>query len=210
MRRLRRVEAPHSHRAGPPHEFFERETMTISHTRVRPMALCFFVLTLLTPLGCKNAGGEGQSGASISGPLTMLPEYNTRAPRTCSKVTSPPSAAQAAVLVQCTMDSVSATGLGLFQDVRLDLGGSRAFVYWTDAGLESIDMKAQVYPLQGSYTGYFCTLASASLNGPGQNCIKSAVPKAQGWCWKTSFGEWKCKMQGGAPDMVNGPGPKTF
>jgi hypothetical protein len=95
------------------------------------------------------------------------------------------------------MDSVSATGLGLFQDVKLDLGSSRAFVYWTDAGLESVDMKAQVYPLQGSYTGYFCTLTSASLNGPG-------------WCWKTSFGEWKCKMQGGAPDMVNGPGPKTF
>ena len=184
--------------------------MKISHFRMRPVALGFFVLTLLAPLGCKSAGGEGQSGASISGPLTMLPEYNTRAPRTCSKVTSPPSVAQAAVLVQCTMDSVSPTGLGLFQDVKIDLGGARPFVYWTDAGLESIDLKAQVYPLQGSYTGYFCTLSSASLNGAGENCIKSVVTKATGWCWKTAFSEWKCKMQGGVPVSVNSAGPKTF
>ena len=186
--------------------------MTIFSSKMRPVALCLFALTLLTPLGCKSAGGEGaaQSGAGISGPLAMLPEYNARAPRTCSKVTSPPSAAQATVLVQCAMDSKSYTGLGLIQDVKLEMGSSRPFVYWTDAGLAGIDLNAKVYELRGSYTGYFCTLVSASLNPPGQNCIKSVVPKAQGWCWKTSFGDWSCKMQGGAPDMVNGPGPKTF
>jgi hypothetical protein len=186
--------------------------MMILSNNMRPVALCLFALTLLTPLGCKSAGGEGTglNGAGISGPLAMLPEYNARAPRTCSKVTSPPSAAQAAVLVQCTMDGVSATGLGLIQDVKLEMGSSRPFVYWTDAGLAGIDLNAKVYELRGSYTGYFCTLVSASLNPPGQNCIKSVVPKAQGWCWKTTFGDWSCKLQGGAPDMVNGSGPKTF
>jgi hypothetical protein len=186
--------------------------MIVLSPKMRPLALSLFVLTLLTPLGCKSAGGEGaaQSGAGISSPLTMLPEYNARAPRTCSTVKSPPSAAQATVLVQCTMDALSYTGLGLIQDVKLEMGSPRAFVYWTDAGLDGIDLKADVYPLRGSYTGYFCTLVSASLNGPGQNCIKSVVPVAAGWCWKTSFGDWKCKMQGGAPAMVNGPGPRTF
>ena len=186
--------------------------MTILTKNVHTVVLCLFALTLLTPFGCKSAGGEGtgEGGAGISGPLAMLPEYNARAPRACSKVTSPPSAAQAAVLVQCTMDSLSATGLGLIQDVKLDMGSSRPFVYWTDAGLAGIDLNAKVYELRGSYTGYFCTLVSASLNGPGKNCIKSAVPKAQGWCWKTTFGDWSCKLQGGAPDMVNGPGPKSF
>jgi hypothetical protein len=180
---------------------------------MRPLALGLFVLTLLAPFGCRSAGGEGagQSGAGISGPLTMMPEYDARAPRTCSKVTSAPSAAQAAVLVQCTMDGVSATGLGLIQDVKLEMGSSRPFVYWTDAGLAGIDLNAKVYELRGSYTSYFCSLVSASLNGPGKNCIKSAVPKAQGWCWKTSFGDWNCKMQGGAPEMVDAqPAPKSF
>jgi hypothetical protein len=179
---------------------------------LRTVAFCVFALTILTPFGCRSAGGEGggQSGAGISGPLTMLPEYNTRAPRTCSTVKSPPSASQAAVMVQCTMDAVSATGLGLIQDVKLEMGSSRPFVYYSDAGLAGIDLNAKVYELRGSYTGYFCTLASASLNPPGQNCLKSVVPAAQGWCWKTSFGDWKCKMQGGAPDSVVGAGPKTF
>ena len=181
-----------------------------SFLRLRPLALCTLVLTLFIPFGCKSAQGAGDSAATISGPLTMLPDYNTRAPRTCSTLKTPPTPAQAAVLVQCTMDNLSATGLGLTQDVKLEMGSSRPFVYWTDAGLAGIDLKAQVFDLRGSYTGYFCSLASASLNPPGMNCIRSAVPAAQGWCWKTSFGDWKCKMQGAAPSSVIGPGPKTF
>jgi hypothetical protein len=186
--------------------------MMILSKNKRPMALCLFALTLLTPFDCKSAGGEGagQSGAGISGPLTMLPEYNTRAPRTCSKVTSPPSVAQAAVLVQCTMDSKSYTGLGLIQDVNIEMGSSRPFVYYSDAGLAGIDLNAKIYELRGSYTGYFCTLVSASLDGSGNNCIKSVVTKAKGWCWKTTFGDWSCKLQGGAPEMMNAPGPKTY
>ena len=176
----------------------------------RRFAFCLFALTLLTPFGCKSAEGTGSGGADISGPLTMQPDYNTRAPRTCAKVTNPPSAAQAAVMVQCNMDSLSATGLSLIQDVKLDLGAPRAFVYYSDAGLAGVDLNAKIYPLRGSYTGYFCTLSSASLNPGGQNCLKSVVPVAQGWCWKSSFGDWACKLQGGAPDQVVSVGPKTF
>jgi hypothetical protein len=177
---------------------------------LRPAALCLFAITLFTPFGCKSAEGAGSGGADISGPLTMLPLYNTRAPRTCAKVMSPPSAAQAAVMVQCTMDSLSETGLGLIQDVKLDMGAARPFVYYSDAGLAGVDLNAKIYPLRGSYTAYFCTLSSASLNPGGQNCLKSAVPSAQGWCWKSSFGDFACKLQGGAPDQVVSVGPKTF
>jgi len=177
---------------------------------VRKLAFCLLVFTLFTLEGCKSAEGAGQSAASISEPLKMLPEYNTRAPRTCVKVTSPPSVAQAAIMVQCTMDSVSATGLGLIQDVKIEMGSSRPFVYYTDAGLAGIDLNAKVYPIRGSYTGYFCSLSSASLDPNGKNCIKSVVPVAQGWCWKSSFGDWSCKLQGGAPEMRNSVGPKTF
>jgi hypothetical protein len=209
---MRRLKALHSYSPGFPYDFLKGESTMIQNTCARPVALCFFVLTLLTPLGCKSAGGEGsgQSGASISGPLTILPEYDARAPRTCAKVTSPPSAAQAAVMVQCTMDGLGATGLALTQDVKLEIGSPRAFVYYSDAGLAGIDMNAPVYPLRGSYTGYFCTKWGGSLVPIGHNCVVSAVPAAQGWCWKTSFGDWSCKMQGAAPNMANGAGPKTF
>jgi hypothetical protein len=167
--------------------------------------------TLLAALGCHSAGGQGSgSGSSISGPLTMLPDYQARAPRTCATVTSPPSASQAAVMVQCSMDGLSDTGLGLIQDVKLQIGKPRPFVYWTDAGLAGIDLTATVYPLQGSYTGYFCNLIS-NMAPAGQSCLRSVVPAAQGWCWKTSFGDYKCKLQGGAPQTVQGvAAPKTF
>jgi len=176
------------------------------------MASCLFALTLFTPLGCKNADsqGAGQSGAGISGPLTMLPEYDARAPRTCAKVTKPPSAAQAAVMVQCTMEGLSPTGLQLFQDVTLEMGSPRPFVYNSDAGLSGIDLNAKVYPLRGSYTGYFCSKWGGTLVPIGKNCIVSAVSNATGACWKTSFGDWSCKLQGFSPTMVAGPGPKTF
>jgi len=176
----------------------------------RNAAILGFAFSFLGNAGCKGDGAEGgQSAAAVSSPLKMLPEYQARAPRTCSQVTSPPSADLAKVMVQCTMDGLSATGLGLTQDVQLQIGSPRPFVYWTDAGLDGIDLNAKVYPLRGSYTGYFCRLIS-NMAPAGASCIKSVVPQAQGWCWKTSFGDWKCKMQGAAPKMENGAAPQTF
>lgn len=181
----------------------------------RWFALCLFIVVLLAFPGCRSAGSEasGQAaGAGLSGPLEILPDYQARAPRKCASLTRPPSAAQAAVMVQCTMDSVSPGGLGLVQDVKLDLGKPRAFVYWTDAGLSGIDLQAQVYPLRGSYSNYNCRLIS-NMAPAGKSCLKSTVSRAIGWCWKTSFGDWKCKMQGDAGGKVTsefGPAPQTF
>jgi hypothetical protein len=192
-----------------PMGFQGRSTM-IQSNRMRALALCLLAIAFFIPLGCKSnsSAGAAQSGAGISGPLTMLPDYQARAPRTCSPVTSPPSVAQATVMVQCSMDGLSDLGLGLIQDVNLQMASSRPFAFWTDAGLAGIDQKADVYPLQGSYTGYFCRLSNTAT--AGQSCLKSAVPVAQGWCWKTSVGEWKCKMQGGAPTTVASAPPTTF
>jgi hypothetical protein len=185
--------------------------MMILTQNTRPVALCLFAFTLFAPFGCKSADSEGAglSGAGISEPLTMLPEYQSRAPRKCAKVTKPPSAAQAAVLVQCTSEFLSPTGVGLVQDVKLEMGKSRPFVYQTDSGLTGIDLEAPVYPLRGSYTGYLCRLIS-NMAPAGQSCVKSVVPAASGWCWKTSFGDWKCTMNGLVPQMESGAAPTTF
>jgi len=186
--------------------------MMILFKKMRLVALCLFALTLLTPFGCRSAGGEGadSSGAGISGPLTMLPQYQSRAPRTCAKVTSPPSAAQAAVLVQCTMEADSAFGVGLVQDVKPEIGKSRPFVYWTDAGLPGIDLEARVYPLEGSYTAYLCRTIN-NMSPAGKNCTKVVYSTSTGWCYKTSFGDWKCRMQGAAQQTEMGqPAHTTF
>ena len=138
-----------------------------SHHRFRPVAYFLFAVTLFTPFGCKTVQGAGQSAAAVSGPLTMLPQYRSRAPRTCSKVTSPPSIGLAAVLVQCSMETDSAFGVGLVQDLKIDMGKSRKFVYQTDAGLPGIDLDAQVYPLEGNYSAYLCkAINNMSPAGP--------------------------------------------
>jgi hypothetical protein len=112
-------------------------------------------------------------------------------------------------MVQCTMDSIDPTGLTLTQDIKLEMGVSRPFVYNTDAGLAGIDLNAQVYPLRGSYTWNFCRTIGNGVPA-GASCVKNVVPVAQGWCWKTSFGDYKCKMQGAAPKMEAGAAPTTY
>jgi hypothetical protein len=184
----------------------------LPNTYVRSVALCFFALSLLMPIACKSAGGEGTTSgaAGISGPLTMLPQYQSRAPRTCAKVTSPPSVAAAAVLVQCSMEADTDFGVGLVQDVKIEIGKPRPFVYNTDAGLPGIDLDAQVYPLQGDYNAYLCRTIN-NMSPAGANCMKTVMTSAQGWCYKTSFGDYKCRMQGGASQMIAGqPAPTTF
>ena len=182
-------------------------------TRVRNVFLCLFVLTFAALPGCNSAGGQGTgSGSSLSGPVVMLAEYQARGPRKCSSVTKPPSVSEAAVMVQCTMESVSSFGLGLIQDVKIEMGSSRRFVYSSDAGLSGVDLDAQVYPLRGSYVGYLCNQIS-NMAPAGQSCTKSTVDEAVGWCWKTSFGDYKCKLQGApgkAPKMETGAAPKTY
>jgi hypothetical protein len=179
---------------------------------VRRVALGVFVVVLLTAAGCRVAGGEGagQNAAGVSGPVTMLPQYKSRAPRTCAKVTSPPSVGLAAVLVQCTMEADSAFGVGLVQDVKIDMGKSRKFVYQTDASLPGIDLDAQVYPLEGNYSAYLCKTIN-NMSPAGANCIKTLMTNATGWCYKTSFGDYRCRMQGGQSQMVMGqPAPIAF
>jgi hypothetical protein len=181
--------------------------MSIPNQGMRRVALSLFVFILLTPIGCKSANGQVQNGAGISGPLSMLPQYQSRAPRTCAKVKSPPSSAQAAVLVQCTMETDSLFGVGLIQDIQLEVGKSRPFVYQTDAGLTGIDLEAPVYPLQGSYTSYLCKTIN-NQNPAGRSCVRGVVPEASGWCYRNSFGDWKCRMQG-APPKMEAAGPPT-
>ena len=171
---------------------------------------CLIVLALLSPLGCKTAAGAGSvSATDLSGPPVILPAYEGRAPRTCKSVASPPSTAVAAELVQCTMDNLSAIGLRLMQDVTVQLGTPRPVVLSTDDGLSEIDLKSSVYPMRGSYTSFFCR-AINNMVPAATSCLLASVPAGKGWCWKTSFGDWKCKFGEFVVADRYGPAPKIY
>ena len=66
------------------------------------------------------------------------------------------------------------------------------------------------YPLQGNYTAYLCRTIN-NMSPAGANCVKTLMTNAAGWCYKTSFGNYKCRMQGGQSQMVMGqPAPIAF
>jgi hypothetical protein len=101
--------------------------------------------------------------------------------------------------------------LALAQDIKLQMGAPRAFLYRTDAGLDGIDVEAKIIPLRGSYTSYFCQPAN-NMHPAGHNCLKGVAADAYGWCWKTTFGDYKCALHPKVfPDMVaDNPAPITY
>ncbi|MGD0630064.1 MAG: hypothetical protein ABR987_11955 [Terracidiphilus sp.] len=76
-------------------------------SRTQQAALCLFACTLLTPLGCKSADGEGAGQNGASAPVQVNTDFATRDPRQCTGYTAQPSVAAATILVQCTMDGKS-------------------------------------------------------------------------------------------------------
>jgi hypothetical protein len=184
--------------------------------RILNVVYCLLAVTVLAPLGCNGAGGQASAaGKDVSGPPVYDAVHQARLPRKCASVTSPPSAALAVVLVQCSMEALDGTmgggNLSLVQDVKLEMGNPRAFLYATDSGLEGIDVEAKIIPLRGSYTSYFCGPVN-NMAPAGHSCMRGVAPDAIGWCWKTSFGDYKCAMLAkSAPAMVPGmPAPTAY
>ena len=176
-------------------------------SRVRQAALCLFALTLLTPLGCKSANGEGAGQNGVSAPVQVNTEYATRDPRQCTGFTAQPSVAAATILVQCTMDGKSSGYINLIQTVTVQLASPRGFIYTSDSFLNEIDTKAQVIPLRGNLTAYGCSTAN-TVTVAGKNCESYDIPSGTGRCWKTTFGDWKCSITGAnanARRMIAGP-----
>ena len=179
----------------------------------RKLAFCASALSLLAFSAYPSASGQaaGQSdGSDLSGPPQMSATYQAREPRLCKAVTTSPSQAQAAVLVQCTMDQDRPTGLFLMQDVHVVMGEPRSYQAEVDSNLAEIDMAAPVYLLSGSLTVYWCSPITA-MTPAGRGCIVSPTPYAVGKCWKTTFGDWKCNLAGPGPNTRSGlPGPTTY
>ena len=190
--------------------------MSISfRTRTSAFAWSAFVLCALTGCGARSAGATG-SGADLSpAPPTFNAQFEMRNPRVCAKVTHVPSVGEATVMVQCEHEQASrTTGSSpvylLATDVSVEMGSPKPYNPRMDSALDNIDPSAQVYPLRGSSTGYFCTPANAINRG--KNCGKTSGGQVgQGACWHTQFNEWRCFMTiGGKDQELQVKGPVAF
>jgi hypothetical protein len=182
-------------------------------SRARKLALSVLAFSLIAVSGRQGAGGQElvpSDGSNLSGPPQMNATYQTREPRLCKALTAAPVQAQAAALVQCTMDVDRPAGLFLMQDVKATLGAARSYQSEIDSDLAEIDLAAPVYPLIGSLKIYWCSPVGVGYPA-GKNCMLSPTPYAVGKCWKTTFGEWKCNLAGPASNTRSGfPGPTAY
>ena len=120
---------------------------------------CVFAMLLLTLTGCKSAdtvAAATGSGSDLSGPPVFNARFQTREPRKCSQVKSPPNVSQAIALIQCQREHMEAHNVWLTTDVKAEMGSARDFIYRTDQGWPEIDTSAKLIPLRGSWTVYNC------------------------------------------------------
>ena len=133
--------------------------------------------------------------------------FGARDPRTCDSRKTPRwgsiSADQAKQYFACDNEyhmgpNASGESLVLVTDIKVEVGKGRAFNILTDsypfAADNHIDPSQTVYPIRGSFTSWTCNKLGDINGAPGKNCTKWEQPKAQGNCFKNSFGDWHCNM----------------
>ena len=157
------------------------------------------------------AGASAASGdAGLSGPPVVNPAFGARMPRKCNSVTHLPNEAEAAGLAQCATESGGESGafrpmIYLWQNLHVQMGGSRPYAYNADSHSTSIDTTAKVYPIRVTGDQLSCT--------GRPTCLTSHADKAEGTCYKTTFGDWQCHFSqvfGLTKSDVELPVPTTY
>jgi hypothetical protein len=149
------------------------------------------MLALLAMLGGTSVLVYAQTGVGK--------KYDTRDPSVCKSKKEPatgaPSPSQISDYVKCGGETTGGCCIWLMEDVQAEVGKSRPYSAWSDA-TRDIDISQPVYPIRGTYDSYQCQPAGASPYPPkGKNCsVKKADPFI-GTCYKTTFGDWNCKVK---------------
>lgn len=138
-------------------------------------------------------------GASIS----VFPQngigkkYNSRDPRECSETpskTKAPTIAEAVASVICNSEhEAGIETLYLVDDVKItQIGKGTPYKRGSYANISDIDLDYLIYPIRGSYKKYQCILSDDKT--PEKSCNLSEETKADGNCYKNTFGQWKCGL----------------
>ena len=135
--------------------------------------------------------------------------FGSRPPRACPKVTSPPTASQAAALIQCTMDYETPQQAKLHQDIAAQLGSPRNPT--NSDRWPSIDSRSPVVDLSANATVYLCgPVLEAVMHNTGSNCDRYQFQRAPGICWKSLDGGYRCQINAGLPtNPMRGQAPPT-
>lgn len=153
--------------------------------------------------------GDGDASA-VSGPPVINAQFGARMPRKCNSVNHVPSEAEAAALAQCATESGGEPGavvpmIYLWQNLHVQMGGSRPYQYNADSHNTSIDTTSSVYPIRVTGDQLSCT---------GQpTCKTSHADNAEGACFKTTFGDWHCSFSqvfGVTASATDLPRPTTY
>jgi hypothetical protein len=142
--------------------------------------------------------GFGQAPASSLGA-----RYGTRDPHTCPPAKAPVqtlTAELAKQFFQCREEHQVGGYLYLIENLTLEIGKGRPPIGAMLVELVDLDVDSLVYPIRGSFIRYQCRELNADrrfdgiLYNIGKNCSAYDQPKAEGSCYRTTFGEWKCSM----------------
>lgn len=149
-----------------------------------------FACTGLIAITASDAQAQTQSLGS---------KYGTREPAKCASMSKPakgpPSNAQALEYLKCTMEIETSGNLYLLQDLTVQVA-QKGRPYNPRAPIRNIDTDYPVFDIRGSYVRYQCDRVYSGAGGSnvGKNCNSYDQPKAEGVCWKTTFGDWGCNM----------------
>ncbi|HRH43322.1 MAG TPA: hypothetical protein PKY82_16940 [Pyrinomonadaceae bacterium] len=160
----------------------------------------FAIIAIVFVFGASN-GVLAQKGVGA--------KYGARDPQTCADTKAPAKGAITAALAAkyfiCGVEKEDYRYLQLVENVKVEVGGG--IPYAAIIGHRSfpeVDVKHPVYPIRGSHTQYLCN-AESDYYQPGKNCTRYEHRNAKGYCYKTTFGDWRCHQ---SEDSI--PNDRTF
>jgi hypothetical protein len=179
---------------------------------VKTFAVCLTATFSLAACAQSGSSAPTASGGNDAdaGPPVINPAFGARMPRKCNAVKHVPNEAEAAALSQCAMENGGEAGavvpmIYLWQNLQIQMGGSRPYAYNADSYSTGIDTTSPVYPIRATGDQLSCT-GSAT-------CMTRHADKAEGTCYKTTFGDWQCHFSqvfGVTSSAVQLPAPKTY
>ncbi|MBN9219276.1 MAG: hypothetical protein J0I79_15105 [Mesorhizobium sp.] len=137
-------------------------------------------------------------------------QFGARDPAVCPETTSEPSdgpisAEQASVYVLCEVEyySTHSGDLKLAEFTPIEVGEPRTFNIDHDPSAADSDQ-----PIQDIYAQRYITYTCSPLNdsNQGSNCTSLEIDNAEGECFKTRQGLWRCVFAINA-NYITGRGP---
>ncbi len=140
-------------------------------------------------------------------------EWGARDPGGCTSIQldAAPTTDQVVAMLRCKHEVALATGeLWLMENIKVGVSASTPFVEaYGDYVMEDGDVDSSAYNIRGSFSWVVCiTKADAALSGKADNnCTEQIVPEAKGVCWKSTFGDYRCRYVGSVASTRPDIGP---